>query len=782
MKFYNKFLSLFLSGVLLAGGLSVTSCSDDDDDFGTQQYIGGVSLNVWGPRPVARGGELRFLGSGLDQINSITLPGSGDITDIKVISPNEIRITVPQDAMPGYVVLHHAKGEIKSITELTFTEPISLDEITPMTVKPGEVLTIHGDYLNLIKEVIFTEEVSVLEDAFETHTRSEIKLVVPAEAKTGQIIISDGAEDIPNMIYSEEEVTIVLPSVEEVKDITAAKPGDVITVTVKDIDLVTNVIMPNEDEVEFTVDGDKLSFILPENVTEGAVCMLPASGVKVAIATIGVAVPEEVVADPATNIWGGDVIKLKGVNMELVTSVVFPNVADAVEPDAKSSTELTVTVPEGTQSGNIVLNTGSGAQVEVAIETLKPESVAYNPSPAALAASLTVSGRNLQNVKSITFAGTTTVDVASPSATEFTVEVPATLAAGQNTVDLTLTNGEVVSAPAIELSAPECAYATQLPGEDVEILAGETFVVTIANADKLTGVKVNGQAVQYILNGDRLIVQVPESCGKTATFTLVSSNGEISYEIAVIPATHVENVIFNQVIDLSWSGDEGVNKFRIYKESFEGVPAGAKLVFHITPGENAQIQVNDANWGQIVMLEAAVGDATATMDLTADALNRILTTDDGWSTTALVIQGQNCVVNKVHVEWENALETVVPFTWKDQDMGNYSINLESGPGSAFIDAGIKVGQVMRIYATPTAAYNVDDPQVHIQIFDGLWSGLTFPEINGGGQFNEATWGDMSLIEIKITPELYEKFTTLTDWGYCIIFQGNNIILHKVTLE
>ena len=151
----------------------------------------------------------------------------------------------------------------------------------------------------------------------------------------------------------------------------------------------------------------------------------------------------------------------------------------------------------------------------------------------------------------------------NPTATEFSVIVPATLAAGANDVTLTLTNGETVEVGSIELSAPECAYATALPGEDVEIRAGETFVVTIANADKLTGVQVNGQNVQYILNGTSLIIQVPGSAGKNSNFTLLSSNGSISYDIAVIPATHVgmtiwsgmwENTGWGGNQDLAWDG------------------------------------------------------------------------------------------------------------------------------------------------------------------------------------------------------------------------------------
>lgn len=766
--------------MVVLSGFVFTACNDDND-VDTNQFTGGVKLNVFGPSPVARGGELRFIGSGMNQIQGVTIPGCDEIVDIKVISPEEIRVTVPQTAEPGIVTLRYANGKITTKTVLNYTEPISIEDFSPKTIKAGQELTISGEYLNLINEVIFADEVIVPAEEFVSQSRSEIKVIVPAEAQTGKFIISDGAE-IPNWIYSDEELNVVLPSVENVLDLTDAKPGDEITVTGEDLDLVVKVVMPNDDEIDFDVDGDKLTFTLPANASDGAISMVAASGVKVAIATIGVAVPEECVADPATGIWAGDVIKIKGVNMELVTDVIFPNVADAVTPDSKSATEITLTVPAGAQSGDIILNTGSGATVAVPVETLRPENIVYNPSPAALAGNLTISGRNLQNVVKIIFAEGTAVEVENANATDLTIVVPATLPAGDTTVAFELSNGETVSGPNVELTAPECAYATVLPGDDVEIRAGETAVFTIANEDKLTAVKVNGQEVQYILNGTTLIVQIPTAAGANSTVTLVSSNGEISYNLAVIPMTHVGMTIWEGMDDIGeWGGNQDL-AWGGY--DWSQVPDGAKMTLYMTPtvadSEWWCVSLRHADgWGNIPGLPGQY-DTPENGILEVTLTREIL--DDLIANNGLVVTGYKFVLNKITIEWEISLETVVPFTWKDQDMGSYSINLESGPGSAFIDAGIEVGQTMRIYATPTAAYDYDDPQVHIQMFDGHWGALTFPEIDGGGQFNEVTWGDMKCVEITITPELYEKFTTLTDWGYCIIFQGKNIILNKVTLQ
>ncbi|MCM1296385.1 MAG: hypothetical protein NC311_12675 [Muribaculaceae bacterium] len=773
MKIFKKMTAAAIAALTLVSGGLLTACSDDND-FSTQQYKGGVSLNVFGPCPVARGGELRFLGSGMNQITAISLPGSGDVTDIKVISNEEIRITVPQDAEEGKLTLRYSGGTIETKSEITYTEPISLDEMTPMSVKAGDKLTLKGDYLNLIHEVIFADEVIVPETDFTSHNRQEISLIVPAEAQTGKVIISDGAE-IPNWIYSEEELQVVLPTVEKVYDLTDYKPGTVVVFTVKDLDLVKEVMMPNGETVEFTAEGDKLTFKLPANISDGTIVVIPASGVKVAIATIGVALPEEVKADPGVNIWAGDVIKFKGVNMELVTEVSFPNVADAVAPEEVASTEISVKVPEGTQSGNAVLHTASGGAVEVAISTLKPESVGFNPNPAALAAPVTVSGRNMQNVASITFNEDTTVEITDARADGFNVTIPATLSAGENTVTLTLTNGETVEAGSIELTAPECAYATTLPSEDVEIRAGETFLVTIANANMLTGVKVNNQNVQYILNEETLIIQVPKTARKNSNFTLVSSNGEISYYITVIPATHVgmtiwegmwENTGWAGNQDLAWGGYDWTQ-----------VPAGATLTLYMTSvvpeGEWWCVSLRHGkDWGNLPDPIPGQYDNPENGVLSVKLPQNVL--DDIIANGGLVISGSNFILNKVTIEWEISLETDV-FGPIDQDLGSWTINFELKPNDAFITAGLQPGMTINFYCTPTSEW------CQLQTFNGHWEGLTWAEASGTNNFNSGTH-DMTKISCIVTPEIYTMLTTYIDWGYCMIVQGENLILNKITIE
>ncbi|MDE6654072.1 MAG: hypothetical protein K2K37_06765, partial [Muribaculaceae bacterium] len=373
MKLYKKLATYILTGALLATGIGFTACSDDNDEFGTNQYVsGGVHLNVFGPSPVARGGELRFLGSGMSKVTSIEIPGCDPITDIRVISEEEIRITVPQTAQPGKVVIKFADGTITTKTALSYLEPISIESFSPESVLPGQEITIKGEYLNLIKEVIFADEVTVAEDAFTSHSRNEIKVIVPEQAQTGKFIISDGAPEIPNWIYSETELKVVLPSVDKTADLTNAKPGDVISIPGKNLDLVRTVLMPSEEEVEFTVADNKITFTLPDNVSDGAVVAIPASGVKVAIATIGVVVPTEMVAEPAVGLRAGDELKIKGVNMDMVSTVTFPNVAEPVQLISVEPTYITVVWPEMAQSGELPRNLQSGKPVTIDASPANP--------------------------------------------------------------------------------------------------------------------------------------------------------------------------------------------------------------------------------------------------------------------------------------------------------------------------------------------------------------------------------------------------------------------------
>lgn len=589
-----KFPALWMMCLMLFSCLTFTAC-DNGDDEDTNQYKGGISLNVFGPSPVSRGGVLRFLGSGMDKVTAVVIPGCDDITDIEVVSDTEIRVTVPQTAQPGLVVLKTPKGDITTKTELTFTEPIALEAFAPAEVKPGSELTITGEYLNLIKEVIFADEVTVPADEFVSQSRQEIKVIVPDSAQTGKFILSDGAE-IPNWIYSEGELEVTLPSVEAPLDLVDKKPGDVIRVSGKNFDLVKKVQMPNGDEVEFTMtassEGDELTFTLPDNVSDGEVTVLPASDVKVVVATVVVATPSNVVAVPAVNLRGGDMITLKGTNMDLVTDVTFPGVEEAVGLESQNSTEIKVLMPAAAISGDLQLNTNSGKATAVSIATAKPENISYSAATVPAGEALTVKGVNMDVVSAVVFSGNVEVTVSDATATAISLTVPTTAETGA--LLLKMANGEFVEAPSLTIEKPVCAYLPALPDK---LVRGRIVELEIVNADKLTNVLLNEAAVQYINDAAKgvLMLNVPAELNGTYSLKLISSNGEIAYDVLVVAN---EETVWAGPLDISW-GDGG--RVLVPAVSFAKVTAGTvmKVYFDQKDQTWAQAQFNYGDWSGI---------------------------------------------------------------------------------------------------------------------------------------------------------------------------------------
>lgn len=629
----NKLSVLFLAGALLMTGVSFTSCLKGDD-VDTNQYTGGISLNVFGPSPVARGGELRFLGSGMDQVTAVWIPGSGDVTEIRVISDTEIRITVPQDAEPGQLVLRTPQGDITTQTELTFTEPISIDELSPLSVLPGDELTIKGDYLNLINEVIFADNVTVSAEDFVAHDRKTICLTVPQEAQSGQVILSDGAE-LPNLIYSEEELAVVLPAVETVAELQHAKPGDRISVDGSHLDLVKEVLMPDGTAVEFALEGDHtLSFVLPANASDGEIVMVPASEVKVVIAHLTMAVPSKVVASPASGIRGGDEILLTGSSLDLVVDLSFPGVDEKVLPAAQSENELRVVVPEKAQSGQLVLNTGSGKQVSVAIETLKPQVDSYLPAEVPAGEALLIKGQNLDLVASVTFAGGQTVEVTAPAADELQVSVP--MEAESGNVTLNMHNGEMVEGLWLNVSKPQCCYVMELP-EKVE--AGALLELEVANGDKLQHVTVNGTQVQFILRDSKLLVSLPADVIGAAVIELVSSNGTISYTIQVEGAMGM--CIFEGPLVIgAWE-----RSARIPAGQFADAQVGQVITVVVTDLlSGAQGSFKNGNWAAIAPdTEYFNIDGNFSLEITSEILSQL-------QSGGLIVSGQNYTIDSVYIK------------------------------------------------------------------------------------------------------------------------------------
>ena len=762
-------LMLFLSSLLL-----MPSC--DKEEVNNDPL-----LQSFGPSPALRGGELRFIGQNLGEVTAVIFPGvtggTVQVTDIITVNEREIKVMIPQDAGVGLVTLVTTSGEIQTRTPLTYSEPISISKVSPLKVKPGETLTIEGDYLNLIKRVIFVDNVAVEAGAFlPGQTRKKLQVTVPAEAQSGKIIISNG-EEIPIEVYSDSDVEVVLPSVAAPADLTGKKPGDVVEIAGNDLDLVVSVQMPNGDEVEFEVvdteAGEVLRFTLPANMTDGVVVMIPASGVEVAIANIGLALPASVVATPAEELRAGDLITLEGLNMELVTSLTFPGVAEAVEPESQTATEITVTMPDAATSGNLLLNTGSGVSVEVAIETLKPTFTAYENSTVPLGDNVVITGEDLDLVAKVQFTGGAEVEVSSSSPTSLTVAMP-TMKAETGELTLFMANGESVMFPALTVEAPLFAFIPILPGEEEEIKAGGLFGIEVTNLDKLTTVKVNDAEVKFIVAGNMMYITIPQIAANATKLTLVSSNGSIDYTLNVMPMGQIENVVYHGPLNLDWG------TYTIAPDAFVDFTNGTvtlKITYAVTGDGDAQIKFYNGHWEQMLQRFNDGNDTylfdpnsnVVEFELTQEELVMLQTLTD-WG-QSMIFHGQGVVINNIVAVYKQALETTV---WSgDVDLAAFTLNYEVKPPSIFLDADVKAGMTLRIYVD---SYG---PEPKLQFFNGHWEPI-YGDISIDAT-NSAVWSD-NVISLPIDAAIAANLREYIDWGYCLIVQGQDCILKKITIE
>jgi len=815
----KKIKNIFSLLVVALAGLLLTACSKDD--LGTNQYQGGVSLNVYGPSPVMRGGQLRFLGSNLDQIREVIIPDGISITNIEVVKsgvPSEIRVTIPKDGpVPGKVILVSKTDErITTKTDLNYIEGIEITAF-PTSAMPGDVIKIEGDYLNLIYSLAFADNVLVSADDFVSHDRYAIEVKVPEEAKTGKLelytadlTVVDKNSVEYQIIKTDEAIEIGVPTTEEVKsprgtaaaegEITA-KAGEKITLTGTYYNVVSAIAFGDVEvsEIEVSEDGTTLSFVVPATAPDGVFNLVCKSGEEVPVATLTTIKPTNCTATP-NPVKALKALTISGQDMDLVTGVKFEG-ADVVEGDnlnVSADKVVVALVPETATEGNLQLVMANGATVDVAFTLVKPVATAYSANPVSAGSVLQITGTDLDLVKSVTFGEAIAElekDAVSADGTTLTVKVPMEGKSGKP--KLNLANGTSVEAPELTIDEAVFCYAVALPGAEEELKAGNSMTITVANGDKLTGVQMNGSDCQWILTGEdknQLIIGIPEDAKAKSVLKLISSNGEISYNIAVIPATSVKKTIWSGLKELTWN-DGG--RIAIPAATFEDVPAGAILTIAYTQVDQTwgDAQFNYGDWSGINFTEAGEGVVTFNKDLvptdiygwfkdgilnretsmilTQDILDKIQTKKggcEGQENCGIIIQGAALTVSKITLEWENPSEITI---WEgNEDLsGGAQPYIGSDGGAEFIENNVKAGQTVRFYIEPT------EEGWYYEVFEGHWG----PKYAKYDASSGIAYGSKGAVELTLTQDMIDAALVKGGWGGIFVVQGK-VILTKVTVE
>lgn len=283
LKSIHRLLAAMLLAVLL---FAFGSCKKEDDKKSDT-----IELLSFGPAGVQHGDDIVFIGNNLDKVTAIEMVNvTIEKNAFKEQTTEKIVLTVPQEAGSGRVVLKTPQGDITSKAPINFEVPVVLTEV-PTHAKPGENITLKGEYMNWINEIRFERDVVVT--TFVSQSLTELVVQVPLQAQTGKLIISTGGTE-PLVIETEEVLELTLPTLTQFSP-NPVERGDNLTITGENLDLVEGILFKGLTEPLTTFvskTGTEIVVTIPEEANKGTITLVAYSKVPVESST-----PLELIGD-----------------------------------------------------------------------------------------------------------------------------------------------------------------------------------------------------------------------------------------------------------------------------------------------------------------------------------------------------------------------------------------------------------------------------------------------------------------------------------------------------
>ncbi len=787
--------NIFRYSILLALCSFVGLVSCTREEISTDQFSDdAVVFGAFAPNPVVRGAELRIMGSNLDNIVEVQIPGAEPITDITVLSSgrvSEIRVVTPatgaEDAsVTGpVVIIDNAGNTYESKAELTFTEGIVLESFSPAAAMPGDEVTVKGDYLYNVQQVVLNNGVYVTGDQITAKSRRELKFIVPSNAVTGPVTIGDVDENnnpdglIPNNVPSKEELVIGDPTVKSA-DRGAVKAGDQITVKGEYLHMIAAANFGGV-AVDYTVaeDGKSLVASLPATAVDGDFILVSFAGKEFNAGAYTTVVPTNVAIAAESRYKAGLNAVVTGKDLDLVTGAALAGTALEY---AYADNAIIFAIPAAAVDGTVVLTLANGKTVETeAIELVKP--VITEVTPLELFAgdeNITVKGSDLDLVVGATLGGR---DAEFEYANDvITVKTALTSVSGK--VALSLENGVVVeSADEVTVKYHSKVIVTEMPamqhiGQEV-VLKGSNF--SLVENIFIGDVKVT----QYSIRTDeevRFLMPWNKAGMYNISFHLfegdvetVATQIEVGLELDIKTIWEGSMYIsWSGMSDLSWGGYD-----------WSTVKPGTVLTayFDLDPAFDWwQVRFGNGSWSSIPSGMAAgdnipmvAGATYYSLTLTADDINALV--NEG----GLVMTGTNYTITKLTLTSEISQEVTL---WEGEliadDWANQPYAL-SDAGLELQQAGAQAGQVINFYLEPI------DPAWKLEIVEGHWgptycSYCSVGNDTEGGKFTEYDLAaNGGKLKVTLTQAMLDAAFVQQWWGGTFVLNGDNVKVTKITL-
>lgn len=507
------------------------------------------------------GDVLTIEGDYLNNITSVIFANGAtmDAENFKSQTRYQIQLVIPAEAGEGRFQISDGNNYMYSEGALSINAPEidANNAIGKSLIKAGETEVLRGTSLDQIASIELNGATVEAAD-FKSQTASEITFIISSKVADGEITaVTKSGIRIPF-----GEITTVVPS-QLVATPSPIKNGAELTITGKDMDLITGIAFPNAKESKLNkVETTKVTSTVPEDAQEGDITLSLDNGKTVTVAYTLVK-PTVASCTPAA-ITAGEKTIIKGTDLDLVKSITFPgDVEQTVEKfAAQNANAIAVTVPAACAGTGFKLNLKNGTTIEVkdalSIKAATDPAIAsITPGEAIAGSTITITGKNFQNIQNLYIGSYKVNRYTSRTNTEIVCHVPANAEVGTYKIVMEDPDGNKIEGPEFKVVPAEKDIATITTNMDNSAIKypynftwDDTGRFRIMKADLIKlGVKVGSKMLFYKEAGATGQVQI-NNANWGGIDTVADWNGDQNCVVKVFDAAMMEAV--NSISD-GWS-------------------------------------------------------------------------------------------------------------------------------------------------------------------------------------------------------------------------------------
>lgn len=400
---------------------------------------------------------------------------------------------------------------------------VELQSFGPSPALRGGDIRFIGKNLDQVTAIVLADNVEVT--TFKSKTATEIVLTVPTATVDGIVRLKTPQGDIATKTPLTISEPIALTSVSPAK----VRPGGTVTLEGTYLNLIKEVIFANKKAVASTdfvsQSQTKIEVKVPTDAQTGIVVISNGAAEPILVesaTTLEVTLPLGTALSP-TPVKAGNNLTITGTDLDLVKEIIFPGGAKASTFVSQAADKIEVAVPADSKDGAIKLVANSLVETTLSanLEMSLPSVSNLSPNPAKPGGSVTITGTDLDLVKTVGFGGGKNGTIqGGGSATSITVSVPTEAIEG--TLQLGTAASKSVTTGNLVMVKP---VITGVGPTDIQFT--KELTISGTDLDLVVNVKFSGgtEAAPTSTTATEVKVNVP--VGTTGgTITVVSINGD----------------------------------------------------------------------------------------------------------------------------------------------------------------------------------------------------------------------------------------------------------------